>query len=97
MAGGPFSQAPGTILFHLHLRSHAEGVAAMSADIKGKLAPLLRAEEMHDPDERADVLQIAQAYVKLVDSIARYHDQRAPYREEDKQDMRNNSTPSVPI
>jgi hypothetical protein len=80
-----------------HLRLPIEGVAAMSADIKGALAPLLRAEKMHDPDERADVLQIAQAYVKLVDCIVRHRDQRAPHREEDKQDMRNDSTPSVPI
>ena len=65
----------------------------MSADIKCDLAPLLRAEKMHDPD----VLQIAQAYVKLVNCIATHRDQRAPDREEDKQDMRNNSTPSVPI
>jgi hypothetical protein len=84
-------------LFHLRLRSPIEGVAAMSADIKGDLAPLLRAEKMHDPDERADVLQVAQAYVKLVNCIATHRDQGAPDREEDKQDMRNDSTPSVPI
>jgi hypothetical protein len=31
---------------------------------------ILHAEKMHDPDARAAVLQIAQAYVKLVNCIA---------------------------
>jgi hypothetical protein len=42
----------------------------MSAHIRGDLESRLCAAKMHDPRDRADALQVVQAYVKLVDCFA---------------------------